>query len=67
MVYVKVASTLFVVVTPAPVEAIVDCGRVKEKRRRPDGEQQHRDGQQRPENQNEFALPFGRLPYFVPL
>ena len=67
MVDVKIASTLFVVVTPAPVEAVVDFGRIKEKHRRPDGEQQHCDAQQRSENQNEFSLPFGRLPYFVPL
>ena len=67
MVYVKVASTLFVVVAPAPIEAIVDLGRIKEKRRHPDGKQQHCDPQQRPENQNEFSFPFGCLPYFVPL
>ena len=67
MIYVEVTSTLFVVVTPAPVEAIVDCGRIKEKGRRPGGEQQHCDAQQRPENQNELSFPFGCLPYFVPL
>jgi len=67
MVFFKVASALFVVVTPAPVEANVDFGRIKVKRRHPDGEQHHRYAQQRPENQNEFAFPFGCLPYLVPL
>ena len=67
MVDVKVASTLFIVVTPAPIEASVDFGRIEEKHGHPGCEEQHRDAQQRPENQDEFSFPFGCLPYFVPL
>ena len=67
MVDVKVASTLFVVVTPTPVEAIVNLGRIEEKHRYPRGEQQYCDAQQRPENQDEFSFPCGCLPDLVAL
>ena len=61
-----VTTPLLVVVGPTTVQAIVDFGRIDEKRDRPDGEQQHYDAQQGPENQNKFSFRVRGFADFVP-
>ncbi len=61
-----VTTPSFVVVAPTTVQAIVDFGPIDEKRDRPDGEQQHYDAQQGPENQNKFSFCVRGFADFVP-
>jgi len=45
----KVALAELVVIAPAPVEAVVDVGRIQEKSDHPDTKQQQRDTKQKAE------------------